>query len=134
MAAAAMPRASDFDTFADTAQKALNVAVFTPLAIYTLRGQKPPDLLVLAALVTLAVDFTRDVGSLMSSEALSGRPPSSMEGTPREALYGRRSGGLGAAPNGSVNRRPGRLSVAPPVRRLYAYRVNRSAPRGWPRH
>lgn len=103
----------------DTLQSALNVAVFTPLAIYTLRGKKPPDALVLAAIVTLAVGFARDLGSLLSAPE---RPPEALSGIPLLPPSG--SGALAPVAMGAVQ--PRRL--APDIRRLYTYRVNRSGP------
>lgn len=109
------------DSFGDTAQKLLNIAVFTPLTIYTLRGQRPPDVLILAGLVALVVDFTRDVGSLMRGPGLA---PEALAGTPPEALYGPTAPLANNRAHGPGH--PG--SLAPSMRRLYAYRVNRSGP------
>lgn len=56
----------------DRTQALLNVAVFTPIALYAFRGKKPPAALVVASVIAGAAFFLRDLNTLLEPPVPNG--------------------------------------------------------------
>lgn len=58
----------------------MNVAVFTPYAIYLARGKRPPGWLIAASLGWLAVQFFNDMRYLLGKEPAAPTPVGTLSG------------------------------------------------------